>query len=89
MLAIFWPLFLLLLPAIADSSCTAGQFYTLQSPTTCLSCPAGTYCPFSVGCPSNCTQCPSRSGSAAGLYPIFYGFLFFWYMMIIAQKACI
>ena len=65
MLAVLLPLLLFALPGpAAGANCIAGQFNS--SSTTCASCPAGTYCPFSIGCLSSCIQCPSNSGSMAG-----------------------
>ena len=54
-----------LIPPSEAIACTQGQFYTLPS-SVCTQCPAGTYCPLSGGCFSNCTQCPPNSGSMPG-----------------------
>ena len=55
--AVLWAL------PLVDAACSAGQFY---ANAICSPCPAGTYCPLSTGCASNCTACPPNSGCMPG-----------------------
>ena len=56
----------LLPPHSLCQGCTQGQYYLPSTPTLCVACPPGSYCPLSLGCNASCPLCPPNSGSAAG-----------------------